>query len=241
MKPAPTDDTLPRLRAKAGASTRVALIEAAETMIAKAGVEGVSIRQVGNAIGSANPSAVTYHFGSKDALIEAIYRHRVPILDARRQELLKSLQKEGRASQIADLMHALWQPLFEQVNDVGEHSYARFLISVFRAGLGSTRSLLWPEFPTSPTIIRLIRDQVPCDVRAMFNGRWPVITFMILNGLQIIDQEYRDRAAKAECLFRDMLEMARNALLAPATHRVEEAPDWLAFERPSAERGEQEA
>ena len=50
-------------------ATRVALIEAAESLIAEAGVEGTSTRQIGAAIGSHNTNVVAYHFGSKEALL----------------------------------------------------------------------------------------------------------------------------------------------------------------------------
>ena len=51
-------------------ATARALIEAAESLFGQAGVDGVSTRQIGAAIGSANTNVVAYHFGAKDALIE---------------------------------------------------------------------------------------------------------------------------------------------------------------------------
>jgi AcrR family transcriptional regulator len=63
------------------------LVLAAERLFALHGVEGVSLRQIGAEAGFANNSAVHYHFGSKDGLVEAILRHRLPQLISERRLL----------------------------------------------------------------------------------------------------------------------------------------------------------
>ena len=80
-----------------GEATRIALIEAAESLFADSGVEGVSTRQIGAAIGSSNTNVVAYHFGGKEALIREVYRHRLPQIDRRRGELLKEAERAGVA------------------------------------------------------------------------------------------------------------------------------------------------
>lgn len=55
--------------------TRDAIVKAALTLFAKHGVDGVSLRQIVGAAGQANPSAVHYHFQSKDGLISAVLQH----------------------------------------------------------------------------------------------------------------------------------------------------------------------
>jgi AcrR family transcriptional regulator len=56
------------------------LVVAAERLFALHGIDGVSLRQIAAEAGSANNSAVHYHFGSKKGLITAIFRHRLPQL-----------------------------------------------------------------------------------------------------------------------------------------------------------------
>jgi len=53
---------------------------AAERLFAIHGIDGVSLRQIAAEAGSANNSAVHYHFGSKEGLIGAIFGHRLPQL-----------------------------------------------------------------------------------------------------------------------------------------------------------------
>ncbi len=49
-----------------------------ERLIAAHGLQAVSLRQVAMAAGTANTSAVAYHFGSKDGLVRAILEYRLP-------------------------------------------------------------------------------------------------------------------------------------------------------------------
>ena len=63
------------------------LVVTAERLFALHGIDGVSLRQVAAEAGSANNSAVHYHFGTKDGLIQAIFGHRLPQLTRERQML----------------------------------------------------------------------------------------------------------------------------------------------------------
>ena len=120
-------------------ATRIALIEAAESLFAESGVEGVSTRQIGAAIGSSNTNVVAYHFGSKEALMEAVCRHRLPDIDRRRGELLDAADLSAN---LFDLVRIFALPLYEQVDASGRHSFARFLAGLERSGMMMVRALL---------------------------------------------------------------------------------------------------
>jgi AcrR family transcriptional regulator len=62
-------------------------VEAGERLFALYGIDGVSLRQIAAEAGSANNSAVHYHFGSKRGLIQAIFRHRMPEINRERRLL----------------------------------------------------------------------------------------------------------------------------------------------------------
>ena len=64
------------------------LVVTAERLFALHGIDGVSLRQIAAEAGSGNNSAVHYHFGSKDGLIEAILGHRLAQLTRERQMLV---------------------------------------------------------------------------------------------------------------------------------------------------------
>ena len=53
--------------------TREQLILAGERLFALSGLDSVSLRQINSAAGQRNSSAAHYHFGSKEALVQAIH------------------------------------------------------------------------------------------------------------------------------------------------------------------------
>jgi AcrR family transcriptional regulator len=78
--------------------TRTRILDAAEELFMLHGFEATSMRQL-TAQAGANLAAVNYHFGSKDALIEAVFRRRLDAMNATRIAELDRLEKEagGRA------------------------------------------------------------------------------------------------------------------------------------------------
>ncbi|MFI9326114.1 TetR/AcrR family transcriptional regulator [Kitasatospora sp. NPDC052868] len=59
-------------RTSAGHETREKLLRAAEELFATRGVEGAPTRDITRLAGQGNPSAVQYHFGSREGLLDAI-------------------------------------------------------------------------------------------------------------------------------------------------------------------------
>ncbi|MQY27715.1 TetR/AcrR family transcriptional regulator [Nocardia aurantia] len=108
---------------------REAIIVAAERLYARHGIEGVSLRQIGAAAGNANNSAVQYHFGSKDQLIQAIFGYREPRLRERRAELTA----ERRPEDLAALIECHVLPILEQGAEVGSN-YLSFIAMLQQHG-----------------------------------------------------------------------------------------------------------
>ncbi|HET7593241.1 MAG TPA: TetR/AcrR family transcriptional regulator [Rhodanobacteraceae bacterium] len=75
-------------------STRQRILGAAEELFAERGFAGASLRQV-TAAANVNLAAVNYHFGSKDNLIEEVFRRRLDELSRRRLEQLAALEAAG--------------------------------------------------------------------------------------------------------------------------------------------------
>ena len=59
--------------------TRDRILDAAERLFVEHGFEGTSMRMITGAA-NANLAAVNYHFGSKDALIQAVFRRGYQLL-----------------------------------------------------------------------------------------------------------------------------------------------------------------
>jgi AcrR family transcriptional regulator len=99
----------------------------AERLIARDGVDGVSLRQVAADAGLRNPASVQYHFGSKEALIRAVVELRLPAINERRLELIRLVDEEGRGHDLRALVEAMIRPLLELGPD---SHYVEFLVRV---------------------------------------------------------------------------------------------------------------
>jgi AcrR family transcriptional regulator len=96
-----------------GASARQRLVLTAERLFAEHGLDGVPLRLIGTRAGMANKSAVQYHFGSKDALVEAILANRLEYLTRRRQ----LLAARASADDLRSVVEAQHLPLIELAED----------------------------------------------------------------------------------------------------------------------------
>jgi len=80
--------------------TRTRILDAAEELFMLHGFEATSMRQL-TAKAGVNLAAVNYHFGSKDALIEAVFRRRLDVMNAARIAELDRLEKEAAGRPLA--------------------------------------------------------------------------------------------------------------------------------------------
>lgn len=101
-------------------------MEAAERLFGLHGIDGVSLRQINEAANLANKSAVHYHFGSREELVRAIWRYRVPLLNNRRLALLRQARERGRFDDPVVLLTLLAQPIYEFVDANGHHNFAAY-------------------------------------------------------------------------------------------------------------------
>jgi AcrR family transcriptional regulator len=73
----------------ADSSTPDQLLDAATRLFAQRGIDNVSIAEIVRHAGQRNVSAVHYHFGNRDEVLRAVLARHVPVIAARRQELLE--------------------------------------------------------------------------------------------------------------------------------------------------------
>jgi AcrR family transcriptional regulator len=98
-------------------STKQQIVRAAERLFATHGLDGVSLRQIGAAAGNGNNSAVQYHFGSKEQLVQAIFEDRLPYLDERRRLLVA----QRRPDDLRSWVECYVLPILEQGEQDGSH------------------------------------------------------------------------------------------------------------------------
>jgi len=103
-------------------SSALRIVVTAERLFALHGIDGVSLRQIAAEAGSGNNSAVHYHFGSKDALIVAIFEHRLPQLNSER----RLLAMRATPNDLRSRLEAHYLPLFH-LAEQGDNLYASFV------------------------------------------------------------------------------------------------------------------
>ena len=111
-------------------STRDKLLDCAEALFGDHGLEGVSLRTINTRAGL-SPAALHYHFGSKDALLEALLERRMPALMERRRRLLDELSAATEPPTTRGVLAALVLPLVELVAE-GREDGLRYLRLIHR-------------------------------------------------------------------------------------------------------------
>lgn len=152
-------------------NARDRIIVAAERLIAAQG-PAASLREIAAAAGHRNTGAVQYHFGSRDALIEAIVERRQLSLERERLVLLAQHEAAGRTD-LHGLVDALVAPLFSVPYSEGSTHYARFLEKVRdHPSIVALRQRDWPAsqmigMRIDGTIVGLSSDVRKVRYRAM--------------------------------------------------------------------------
>lgn len=101
------------------------MIDAAERLAAERGLAALTVQAVQEAAGQRNKSAVRYHFGGRQGLVDALLATRMAPTSQRRTSMLLAL---GEAPATRELVEVLVVPLVESVLARQPSYWARFLI-----------------------------------------------------------------------------------------------------------------
>ncbi len=110
-------------------STKDRILGAAEVLFAQRGFEAASLRQLTQAAG-VNLAAVNYHFGSKDRLVEEVFRRRLDLLNAQRLAALARVVGLPDTT-LEDVLSAYIRPALELSTDQGGALFMRVLARAF--------------------------------------------------------------------------------------------------------------
>ncbi|WP_051362622.1 TetR/AcrR family transcriptional regulator [Amycolatopsis thermoflava] len=146
-----------------GEATRAALVDAAAKLFAEQGVDGVSIRAVNTEAGLA-PAAVHYHFGSKDALLNAVLLRDGEPVRERIHGLAEELAARETVPTARDLVGLLTIPYRELIERDPERA-ARWLAICGQLSLAHDERLLGTAPATNKLLHELVSRAYP-DVPA---------------------------------------------------------------------------
>lgn len=94
-------------RAEQVAETRARLLRAGERLFAERGIHQVRLREINALAGQRNSSALHYHFGSREGLVEAILAEHQTGMDVAVRPALDDLVARGAAPTVRDVV-AVW-------------------------------------------------------------------------------------------------------------------------------------
>ncbi|MFJ5172441.1 TetR/AcrR family transcriptional regulator [Streptomyces griseoviridis] len=147
--------------------TRVALMAAAERLFAEHGLGAVSNRQIAEAAGQRNVTAVSYHFGGRTGLLRAIMTDHGERVDVIRGRHVRAV---GASDAVRDWVGCLVRPVPEHLAELGSPSWnARFSVQVMADP--ALRSLVTEEALARPWLSKVLDGlhrclaELPAEVR----------------------------------------------------------------------------
>ncbi|WP_238150945.1 MULTISPECIES: TetR/AcrR family transcriptional regulator [Kribbella] len=139
-------------------ATRELILTTAERMFAERGVHEVSNRQISEAAGQGNNTAVGYHFGTKTDLVRAIAQKHAGPIEERRKELVAEV--EG-STEVRDWVTCLVRPATDHMAGLGNPSWlARFNAQLMNDPV--LREVQIEESLTSPTLRQILDGLNAC-------------------------------------------------------------------------------
>ncbi|HJP38749.1 MAG: TetR family transcriptional regulator [Gammaproteobacteria bacterium] len=204
--------------------TREALLLAGERLIAENGIDAVSLRQINTAAGQRNSSAAHYHFGSKEALVRAIFDYRMERVNRNRQSRLETIcQQSDKQPQPRQLVETLVCPITEEiVNSEGGSFYIRFLAQAI--GHPQTNANKFSEnllADAANIAFKLLQEAVPKIPRLILGQRFGLMWEMIIHALADRERgselQARSQHIDQDLFVSNLIDTATGCLVAPVT------------------------
>lgn len=196
---------------------KVALILAAEVIFARSGIENASLREIASLAGQRNHHAVQYHFGSRDALVQAVFDYRMEQMEQARADMLICAEADGKLDDLRAITEIIFVPQIDLIDAHGDHSYAAFL----NAYLLRYEASRFGQFgggraaANLDRTLQLLRQCLGALPEAVAQRRLVTACFMFLNILMIHTRGSDGGGEPFEAAVKDTLDQIVAALSAP--------------------------
>ncbi len=214
-----------RTPAAEGKESVAALIATAQRLFAERGIDAVSMREIAREAGQKNNSALTYHFGSKEALIQAILDTGMQEVNVLRNDYVDRLFTSGRHKDLRALTEALVWPLAAKLLTERKNTYNRFLAAAQLQpdiDLGASSAEMDRGFRR---VYELIEVALPAIPGPVLRQRWLAsISFMMfaLGDYERLSTR-RSKSGQPFDIHRaieNLIDMLMGALAAPVSEEV---------------------
>ncbi|WP_077037393.1 helix-turn-helix domain-containing protein [Pelomonas sp. KK5] len=204
-------------------STALHILDVAEPLFARHGIEKVSFRDLVAASGQRNISAVSYHFGDRPGLLQAMVARRMWVLNVDRLARLDALAREGRGGEV----HAVVAEAFGVLADaVRQQHWGRDFVLILSQLLFhpdmSIEALVSPELTgsieTARRMARRVLKELPL---AVFNERVDMVyhqgVYALAMWVQANGPVTPDNAGAYERFVRNTVDFLAGGLMAPVS------------------------
>ncbi|MFI1379755.1 TetR/AcrR family transcriptional regulator [Embleya sp. NPDC020886] len=161
-------------------TTRNRIIDAAEQVFAEQGVGESNLRDIHRLAGQANKSALHYHFGTRDRLLDAVMERHHAHVDPLRAALVERLRAAPAPPDIPAVLDALVAPLAAQLGTPSGRNRIR-IVDRMRHDRGLSAATLIPEdaAPELPWLFDRLNDHLahlPQSVREFRVLSWSAMS-----------------------------------------------------------------
>lgn len=140
--------------------TKAELLRSAERLIAEKGLGAVSVKMITTDAGARNPSAVHYHFGSIESLIEEVFAKRYREIEAERAVRLERVTESDPQARLVCLIEAAIGPFLEACLEENGRVYARFCLQFVSDPRFDYAKLIMDA--GAATLVRLSEEIITC-------------------------------------------------------------------------------
>ncbi len=132
-----------------GSDTRQRILDAAERLFMAQGYDAASMRQI-TTEADANLAAVNYHFGSKEALVQQVFKRRLDWLNGERLRVLDALEAKaaGKPLKPSQILDAFFGTLLRMAanKELGGQTFLRLLGRTMTGPSGFIGALFAEEY-----------------------------------------------------------------------------------------------
>jgi len=209
--------------------TRTRILDVAEELFMQHGFEATSMRLL-TSTARVNLAAVNYHFGSKDALIEALFQRRLDPMNAERVAALDALEQQAGEQPLApgQIIRAFIGASLRMIEDAkgGGRNFIRLLGRAYtepakqvRALIGQLHAPAMERFKTAfaRALPEIPRDELVWRMHFMFGTL--SYTLAATDTVQLIAGCKPEDRYDAQLLEARLVAFLCAGLLAPLPHR----------------------
>jgi AcrR family transcriptional regulator len=206
-------------------SARQRLIRAGEHFFARHGFDQVSVQDITKRAGQRNASAIHYHFGSREGLLEAISTRHHKRTDAVRQAALDDLEFRDAVSDVRAIIAILaLAPMTDMEEREDVRDWLRITPQVVHLTRTTDQQLLdyGPHVPALHKCLRYLRERVTHLPEDIFEERVSLVIYVITlaHAERAIQIESGTARIERSDFVQNLVEMLTAALFAPSPRPI---------------------